>query len=66
MEKYYVCHANFEKQVLLESGNGESIEVLLDKWIPNYPTNKVLHSVHEGEEDWRVSDLIDSELHGWR
>ena len=28
-------------------GNGESIEVLLDKWIPNYPTNKVLHSVHE-------------------
>ena len=47
-------------------GNGESIEVLLDKWIPNYPTNKVLHSVHEGEEDWRVSDLIDSELHGCR
>ena len=39
---------------------------MLDKWIPNYPTNKVLHSVYEGEEDWRVSNLIDSELHGWR
>ena len=47
-------------------GSVESIKVLLDKWIPNYPTNKVLHPVHEGEEDWRVSDLIDSELHEWR
>ena len=47
-------------------GNGESIKVLVDKWIPNYPSNRVLHLVHEGEEDWRVSDLIDSDLHGWR
>ena len=47
-------------------GSVESIKVLLDKWIPNYPTNKVLHPVHKGEEDWRVSDLIDSELHEWR
>ena len=47
-------------------GNGESIKVLLDKWISNYPTNKVLHPVHEDEEDWRVSDLMDSELHRWR
>ena len=23
-------------------------------------------SIHEGEEDWIVSDLIDSELHEWR
>ena len=47
-------------------GNGESIKVLMDKWIPNYPSNRVLHLVHEGEEDWRVSNFIDSELHGWR
>ena len=47
-------------------GNGESIKVLVDKWIPNYPSNRVLHPVHEGVEDWRVSDLIDLELHGWR
>ncbi|KAL0010896.1 hypothetical protein SO802_006004 [Lithocarpus litseifolius] len=47
-------------------GSGESIKVLMDKWIPNYPTNRVLHSVHEGEEDWRVSNLVDSELHEWR
>ena len=47
-------------------GNGESIKVLMDKWIPNYPSNRVLHLVHEGEEDWRVSNFIDSKLHGWR
>ena len=47
-------------------GNGESIKVLVDKWIPNYPSNRVLHPVHEAKEDWRVSDLIDSDLHGWR
>ena len=46
--------------------SGESIKVLMDKWIPNYPSNRVLHLVHEGEEDWRVSDLIDSKLHEWR
>ena len=45
-------------------GNGESIKVLADKWIPNYPSNRVLHPVHEGEEVWRVLDLIDSDLHG--
>ena len=47
-------------------GNGESIKVLMDKWIPNYPSNRVLHLVQEGEEDWRVSNFIDSKLHGWR
>ena len=45
-------------------GNGESIKFLVDKWIPNYPSNRVLHPIHEGEEDWRVSDLIDSDLNG--
>ena len=47
-------------------GSGESIKLLMDKWIPNYPSNRVLRPVHEGEEDWRVSDLIDLELHEWR
>ncbi|XP_075645058.1 uncharacterized protein LOC142616054 [Castanea sativa] len=46
--------------------NGESIKVLVDKWILNYPSNRVLHPVYEGVEDWRVSDLIDLDLHGWR
>ena len=31
-------------------GNGESIDVTKDKWIPNYPSNKQLHSVIDIEE----------------
>ena len=40
-------------------GNGESIETTKDKWIPNYPSNKILHPVHGMEKSRRVSDLID-------
>ena len=28
-------------------GNGEDIRVRKEKWIPNYPSNKVLHPVAE-------------------
>ena len=45
-------------------GNGESIEATKDKWIPNYSSNKILHLVHGMEEGWRVSDLIDWDIHG--
>lgn len=47
-------------------GNRESIRVSTDKWIPNYPSNKILHPVNEEGEEWRVSDLIDLDLHWWR
>ena len=47
-------------------GSGESIDVTKDKWIPNYPSNKLLHSVDDMEEGWKVSDLIDWNLHWWR
>ena len=47
-------------------GNGESIEATMDKWIPNYPSNKILHPMHGMEEGWRVSDLIDWDIHGWK
>ena len=43
-------------------GTRSSISVVGDKWIPNYPTNKVLHPIHE----LAVSELIDPELHVWR
>ena len=68
----YVWRSIMFAMPILRSGscccvrNGESIKVLLDKWIFNYPSNRVLHLVHEGEEDWRVSNLTDLELHGWR
>ena len=47
-------------------GNGESIDVTKDKWIPNYPSNKQLHSVIDIEEGQKVSNLIDWDLHRWR
>ena len=47
-------------------GNGESIEATMDKWIPNNPSNKILHPVHGMEEGWRVPDLIDWGIHGWK
>ena len=47
-------------------GNGCSIRVQGDKWIPNYPTNKIMHLPNDDVEDWVVSDLIDHDLHAWR
>lgn len=47
-------------------GNGSSISVVGDRWLPNHPTNKILYPRHELVEDLAVSDLIDPELHIWR
>lgn len=43
-------------------GNGSSIGVKLDKWIPNHPSNRVLYLAFVEDEDWRVADLIDPDL----
>ena len=47
-------------------GNGSSISVLWDKWIPNYPTNKVFHPTNVLVDEMAVSELIDSDSHVWR
>ena len=47
-------------------GNGISINSLKDRWIPNYPTNSILHPVHEDVEGMRVVDLINPDLHIWK
>ena len=47
-------------------GNGSSISVLGDKWIPNHPTNKVLHPINELVDEMVVLELIDSEVLAWR
>ena len=44
-------------------GNRSSISVLGDKWIPNYPTNKVLLPIHELVDEMVVSKLINLKLH---
>ena len=46
-------------------GNGLTIRVMQDKWIPNHPTNMVIHPSAQEEWEWRVSDLIDWRIHWW-
>ena len=46
--------------------NGSSIRVLWDRWIPNYPTNKVLHPNHDLLGEMAVSELINPEINVWR
>ena len=46
-------------------GNGTSVRALRDAWIPNYPTNKVLHPAHNVEEDCMVVDLIGPDTRWW-
>ncbi|KAL0011163.1 hypothetical protein SO802_006271 [Lithocarpus litseifolius] len=47
-------------------GNGASIQVLKDKWIPYFPTNKVLVPIHGNLGELMVCDLINPELNIWR
>ena len=47
-------------------GNGSSIRELGDRWIPNCPTNKVLHPNHDLLGEMAVSELINSEINVWR
>ena len=47
-------------------GDGTEIKVLSDKWIPNHPTNGVLHPPDKIGRDWYVSELIDPDLKWWR
>ena len=46
-------------------GNGSSIRVTMDSWIPNHPTHRVLHPLQVDEWEWRVSQLIDWRVKAW-
>ena len=47
-------------------GNGASINALKDKWLPNFPTNKVLNPIQENWGELMVCELINLELNIWR
>ena len=47
-------------------GNGHSVQILRDKWIPNYPTNAHLHLVKDEVREVTVAELINQDLHAWR
>ena len=49
---------------MLGVGNGSHILVLKDAWIPNHPTNRVLHSAPNIEEEMMVFELIDQDTRG--
>ena len=46
-------------------GDGSTIRVLVDKWLPHQITNWILHPPVEEEWEWRVSDLIDWQTNCW-
>ena len=46
-------------------GNGTSIRILHEKWIPNHPSNQVLQQPPEMDGEWRVNELIDETRHDW-
>ena len=47
-------------------GNGYSINAVKDRWLPNFPTNKVLHSVQRDLGEMLVAELINPELNIWK
>ncbi|XP_023906045.1 uncharacterized protein LOC112017822 [Quercus suber] len=47
-------------------GNGLSINALKDRWLPNFPTNKVLNLVQGNLGEMKVADLINPELNLWK
>ena len=47
-------------------GNGASINALKDKWLPNFPTNKVLNPIQENWGELMVCELINPKPNIWR
>ena len=47
-------------------GNGKSIKVYLDKWIPKCPANRILQQGHDANREMLVLELIDVDLNWWR
>ena len=66
MEEHHGCSRNLKKRKLLESGRwvGHS-GYTWDKWIPNHPTNMVIHPPQDDEWEWRVVELIDWTTRTW-
>ena len=47
-------------------GNGVSTNALKDKWLPNFPTNKVLNPIQDNWGELMVCELINLKLNVWR
>ena len=47
-------------------GNGHSINVVKDRWLPNFPTNKVLNPIQGVRDELTVANLINPDLNIWK
>lgn len=47
-------------------GDGASIKILVDKWIPQHPTNRVLYPANVDLGEWFVVDLIELGINYWK
>ena len=55
-----------EKGCCRRVGDGSSIRIFSNRWLPNHPTNKVLVPLYEEAEVRTVFELIDPEQKEWR
>lgn len=65
MEKLIGSPTTTEEGKLLEVGNGNSIWIMHDKWIPNHPNNQVLQQPIDVDGEGRVNMLMDETVHEW-
>lgn len=54
-----------EKEMVLRVGNGESIDVWRDRWLPNPPSNKIHSPVGLLDSKSTVSNLINQSIGEW-
>ena len=47
-------------------GDGASIRIQVNKWIPNHPTNRVLYPANVDVGEWFVADLIEPDMKCWK
>lgn len=47
-------------------GDGLTIRVHSDRWIPNHPAHRLLSPANDDKDDCMVSDLIDLDLNCWQ
>ena len=69
----YVWRSLMAAQPILQSdhccrvGNGNSVNALKDRWIPNFPTNRILNPVQENwDEIWKLRLPNKIKVFGWR
>ena len=68
----YVWRSLMAAQPILQAGycwsvgNGHSINAVKDRWLPNFPTNKVLNPIQGVRDELTVANLINPDLNIWK